>query len=83
MHTITTEEKWMEVTDESNQKVSVIDLHLEWCGPCNVIEPNFRSMYFNIDNAANRVEFWTAQEDIIPEAVKAKLASPLTSKPRF
>ena len=37
----------------------VIDYHLDWCGPCEVIEPNFRSIYFLMDNAANKIEFLT------------------------
>ena len=41
-------------------------------------------MWFSIDDAANRLEFWTANEDTIPEAVMNKLQhGPLTSKPRF
>ena len=26
----------------ANLIIIVIDYHLEWCGPCEVIEPNFR-----------------------------------------
>ena len=39
--------------------IIVIDYHLEWCGPCQVIEPNYRGMYFNIEEAPSRIEFLT------------------------
>ena len=85
VHRIQSLEHFQELTgDDTSQKVYVIDLHLDWCGPCSVIESNFRSMWFQIDNAAERLEFWTANEDVIPENVMAKLQhGPLTSKPRF
>ena len=84
VHRIQTMEHFEEIIAEGNNKVSVIDLHLEWCGPCMVIEPNFRALYFQIDNAPERVEFWTACEDIIPEHIIKTLAKgPLSSKPRF
>ena len=47
-----------------NEKVAVIDYHLDWCGPCEVIEPNFRAMYFLIDDAANRIEFLTVSNHL-------------------
>ena len=37
----------------------VIDYHLDWCGPCEVIEPNYRAMFFAIEEADKRIEFLT------------------------
>ena len=61
--------------------MSIIDHHLSWCGPCNVIEPNFRLMYFNIEDASLRLEFLTASEEVMPEGLAQKLE--LSCKPRF
>ena len=48
------------------------------------MENNYRSLYFAIADAINRVEFYTAAADIIPEEFLAKLQyGPLTCKPRF
>ena len=59
-------------------------MHLDWCGPCDVMENNYRSLYFALVNAAERIEFWTASQDIIPEEYKAKFQyGPLSCKPRF
>ena len=82
VHRVQSKDHFDEITAESNNKVSVIDLHLDWCGPCSVIESNFRQMYFMIDDAPNRLEFWTACEDMIPET-HVLTGGPLSSKPRF
>ena len=67
--------------DPENKKLTVIDLHLNWCGPCECIEQNYRALAANHDN---RVEFFTASEDVIPEDIKTNLQhGPLTCKPRF
>ena len=57
---------------------------MAWCGPCDVMENNYRALFFSIPEAASRIEFFTACEDYIPEDIKAKLQfGPLTCKPRF
>ena len=48
------------------------------------MENNYRGLFFNLVDAASRIDFWTAGEDIIPEDILAKLDNgPLTCKPRF
>ena len=62
----------------------VIDLHLAWCGPCDVMENNYRSLFFNIVDAAERISFFTASAEVIPEEFLTKLkCGVLTCKPRF
>ena len=75
------EQEYHDAISSSNPKVVVLDLHLDWCGPCQVIEPNFRTIYFAIDNCAERLEFLTIGEKEMPDSVFQKLN--LTSKPRF
>ena len=59
-------------------------MHLAWCGPCDVMEQNYRSIYFNLPEADKRIEFWTACEEIIPEDIQAKLNhGKISCKPRF
>ena len=61
--------------------ITVIDLHLNWCGRCDCIEQNYRSLGAKHDG---RVEFYSASEDFIPEDIKTNLQhGPLTCKPRF
>ena len=67
-----------------NTKVLVIDLHQSWCGPCNTMENNYRALYFNIENAAERIGFHTCCEENAPQEVLTSLKNgPLSCKPRF
>ena len=75
------QEHWEKTISSENDKVSVIDCHLDWCGPCEVIEPNFRQMYFLIENAANRLEFLTVSDKEMPEGKADQMK--LSAKPRF
>ena len=54
-------------TSAEYPKVCIMDYHLDWCGPCTVIEPNFATIFFNIYNAEQRLEFLTVSESILPE----------------
>ena len=78
---IETTAEFLQKTDPEVKKLVVIDVHLNWCGPCECIEQNYRALAAKHDN---RVEFFTASEDVIPEDIKTSLEhGPLTCKPRF
>jgi len=68
-------------TSPENEKVSVIDYHLDWCGPCEVVEPNYRAMYFSIEEADKRIEFLTIAASLLPEGVADIME--LSAKPKF
>ena len=54
---------------------------MNWCGRCDCIEQNYRTLGAKHDG---RVKFWSACEDFVPEDVKANLQyGALTPKPRF
>ena len=62
----------------------MIDFHLAWCGACNIIEQNYRSLYLAYENAEHRIAFYNAQQDVIPQEIYSALKyGPLTCKPRF
>lgn len=72
------------VISPENKKLVVIDLHMSWCGPCNIMEMNYRAMYFNFENADDRIGFYTCVEENIPQEIMTALKyGPLTCKPRF
>ena len=75
---------FMEITSAENPRLVVIDLYLSWCGPCNIMEGNYRAMYFNFENAAERIAFYVCPEEQIPQEIAAAMKfGPLTCKPRF
>jgi hypothetical protein len=52
-------EDMVKVLDAENQKLSVIDLHLGWCGPCEAMSLNYTTIWFGFDDPENRLEFWS------------------------
>lgn len=81
---IDTPEQYAEITSAENSRLVVIDLHLAWCNACQIMEQNYRSMYFAYENADSRIAFYTAAEDAIPQDVMTGLKyGALTCKPRF
>ena len=37
----------------------VVDIHKEWCGPCKIMEPAYKRIFGETDNADKRVAFLT------------------------
>ena len=67
---------------EDYKKLSVIDFHLSWCGPCTVMHTNYRTLYYGFEDAEKRVEFWTCDISLVPDELKEKIGT-ITCKPRF
>ena len=62
----------------------MIDLHLSWCGRCDVMEQNYRALHMKFDGDYKYCEFFSSSDEFIPEEIKANLThGPLTCKPRF
>ena len=61
-----------------------VDVHLAWCGRCDAMEQNYRSLFMKFDEDYARMEFFSAVEDLVPEEILSGLTyGPLTCKPRF
>ena len=59
----------------------IIDLHLDWCGSCEPMVPNYQSLWFEYENPESRLSFWTCPESLLPEELKEKFK--LDIQPRF
>ena len=61
--------------------MAVIDCHLDWCGPCIPMVPNYASLFFNFDDPENRLAFYQYPESAMSEEMKAEMK--LDIKPRY
>ena len=60
------------------------DMHLAWCGRCDTMEQNYRSLFMRFDEDFVRMEFFSVTEEFIPEEILSSLQfGALTCKPRF
>ena len=66
-----------------NHKLIIVDTYLQHWGPCSVMEPNFRTVYFEIEEAEKRIAFHTIEFNEIPEEIRNGLESPASVKPKF
>ena len=60
------QEKLLEVTAPDYPKLVLIDFYLEWCGPCEVMMPNYRTLYFGYDTPDQRMEIYQVNKELIP-----------------
>ena len=58
-----------------------VDVHLDWCGPCEPMVPNYQSLWFEYENPESRLSFWTCAESFLPDELKEQLK--LEVSPRF
>lgn len=55
-----------------------------WCGRCENMEQNYRSLHMRFDEDYQRMEFWSCTQEFIPEEILGHLShGALTCKPRF
>ena len=75
------EKEYYEAISDQNAKIVVLDLHLDWCGPCKAVETNYRMLMLLLDDCEDNVEFLSIGEKEMPLCVFEKLN--LTARPRF
>ena len=75
------EKEYYEAISDQNPKIVVLDLHLDWCGPCKAVETNYRMLMLLLDDCETFVEFMSIGEKEMPLEVFQKLN--LTARPRF
>ena len=84
VYPINSEEHFHQIASPDNKKLVIIDLHASWCGPCVVMYQNYRTIYFNYEQADNRLEFWTCDSSLLPAGLHKKyVTNPTSCKPKF
>ncbi len=72
---IKTQEEYDEICETSTNggKIAIIDCHLDWCGPCLPMVPNYQSLINTYDNADSRFGFYQFPESAMSDEMKDKL----------
>ena len=63
--TVRNQEHFFELLN--NKKLTVVDIHLSWCGPCVLMTPSFRSIAMKIEEWDSRLQFLIVDVSLIPE----------------
>uniref|UniRef100_K3WXZ7 Thioredoxin domain-containing protein n=1 Tax=Globisporangium ultimum (strain ATCC 200006 / CBS 805.95 / DAOM BR144) TaxID=431595 RepID=K3WXZ7_GLOUD len=72
-------EHWGQLREASDKKLLVVDVHKDWCGPCKIMEPTYKRLSVDIDQAEKRVAFATLNVILGVEGVEDNGSC----KPRF
>lgn len=51
----------------NNKKLTIVDVHLSWCGPCTLLASTYRSIAMKIDDWDTKIQFLIADVGDIPE----------------
>ncbi|KAF0684980.1 Aste57867_23009 [Aphanomyces stellatus] len=53
-------DQWAHVKETNVEKLLVVDVYQEWCGPCRILEPTYKRIFAEIPGADSRVLFASA-----------------------
>lgn len=65
------------------EKVFVIDVHREWCGPCSVMKTNIDKIYIDTDDCEEKINFGSINYDKYKEIVDEYISEEVSCKPIF
>ena len=63
--------------EKSETILVVMDVHQNWCGPCDTMKPTYNSIFNEIDDCENKVAFTTADiKTLTPQLVELMATKP-------
>ena len=63
----------------NTKKLSIVDLHLNWCGPCTLVSSTFRSIAMKIEEWDSRLQFLILDSSLAPDLTHLQQSC----KPKF
>ncbi len=64
---ITDAEAFGSYLEKSETQLIVMDVHQNWCGPCDTMKPTYNSIFNEINDCENKVVFTTADKSVLNE----------------
>ena len=61
------------VSEPAGGRIAIIDCHLDWCGPCVPMVPNYQTLINTYDDADNRFAFFQFPECNMSDEFKEKM----------
>ena len=55
---IASPEEFEALTGENEKRMAVIDVYLDWCGPCVCMEPSYGAIWYNLEDPETRIMFF-------------------------
>ncbi|CAD8073517.1 unnamed protein product [Paramecium primaurelia] len=77
------EEQFLNLISSENKKLVLLDVHPDWCGPCEMMIPTYKTLQTSIDDFEKRVDIYTLGYGKILTYKHDKFNREPTSKPRF
>ena len=63
--------------EKSETVLVVMDVHQNWCGPCDTMKPTYNSIFNEINNCEDKVAFTTADiKSLTPQLVELMATKP-------
>ena len=56
--TIASPEQFEQIGSEEEKRMAIVDVHMDWCGPCVCMEANYGAIWFSLDEPQDRISFW-------------------------
>lgn len=64
---------WTSLMEMSDTKLVVVDIHSDWCGPCEAMFPTFARIFLDYDSADERIVIATVSSGKMGHIVQESL----------
>jgi len=62
-----------ELIQASQDKVVIVDLHMDWCGPCSALTATYNKVVMDYEDAKDRVVFASCNYEKIEDKIQSTL----------
>ena len=67
------EEVFLKCFSEDNKRLTVLDIHPQWSGPCELMFPTYKALGTIIDDFEKRINFFLMDFEVIKDCTQIKI----------